>query len=143
MQPAGITLRDGNRPAAVAPVRTYAQVFAARPDQVRAARRFMTGILADCPVAGDTVLCLSELAANAVIHSSSSRPGGAFTVHAEVLDGAYVRVEVHDSGGPWNHCARHDDRPHGLDIVASLATDSGVDGCALTGWISWVRVDWP
>ena len=143
MRSAGISLRDGSRLAAVAPVRRHARVFAARPDQVRAARRFITGVLAGCPVADDTILCLSELAANAVIHSASSRPGGVFTVRAEVLYGHYVQVEVHDSGGPWIQRARHDDRPHGLDIVAGLAADSGVDGCALTGWISWVRLDWP
>lgn len=143
MQPAGTSVRDASRLTDCVPVRTYSQIFAARPDQVRAARRFMTGILAGCPVAADMILCLSELAANAVIHSSSSLPGGAFAVRAEILDGCYVRIEVHDDGGPWQPRAHHDGRPHGLDIVASLAAQSGVYGGALTGWISWVRFDWP
>jgi anti-sigma regulatory factor (Ser/Thr protein kinase) len=103
----------------------------------------MAAILVGCPVAGDTILCLSELAANAVIHSASGQPGGAFIVRADVLDGAYVRIEVHDNGGPWSRPVHRDDRPHGLDIVGSLATESGVRGGALTGWISWVRLDWP
>lgn len=143
MRPAGISLRDDSRPAAIAQVRTYAQVFPARPEQVRAARRFMSGILDGCPAAGDTILCLSELAANAVIHSSSSRTGGAFTVRAEVAEGSHVRIEVHDNGGPWSRCAHQDDRPHGLDIVASLAAESGVDGGAVTGWVCWVKLNWP
>jgi hypothetical protein len=143
MRSAGIGLCDGGPSAALAPLRRYAQVFAGRPDQVRAARRFMTGIMDGCPVAGDSILCLSELAANAVIHSSSRRPGGAFAALAEILDGSYVRIEVHDQGGPWDKHVHRDDHPHGLDIVARLAAEFGVDGSAMTGWISWVRLDWP
>jgi two-component sensor histidine kinase len=87
---------------------------------------------------------LSELASNSVLHSASRRPGGAFTVRAEVRHGDHVRVEVHDEGGPWaERRGTGDGRLHGLAIVRSLAADSGTDGNALTGWIAWARLDWP
>jgi hypothetical protein len=51
--------------------------------------------------ADDVILCVSELAANAVLHSNSRRPGGTFTVRIESCPGAYIRIEVEDDGGPW------------------------------------------
>ncbi len=142
MPSAGTPLRDVARPAPAAPVRSYAREFPARLDQVRAARRFAAGFLKGFPAAGDAVLCVSELAANAVIHSASSRLGGVFAVRAELVRGSYVRIEVHDGGGQWTRRAHHDGRPHGLDLVACLAAGYGVDGSAMAGWTSWVRLDW-
>jgi anti-sigma regulatory factor (Ser/Thr protein kinase) len=118
-------------------------VFPARPDQVREARRFVQRILAGQPVADDTVLCLSELASNSVLHSASRLPGGTFTVRAEVREGDHVRIQVRDAGGSWNQRACGEGRPHGLDIVRALAADFGIIGDALTGWIVWARLDWP
>jgi hypothetical protein len=130
-------------PHATASARTWIREFPARPEQVGQARRFLAFALEGCPVADDAVLCLSELAGNSVLHSRSRRPGGTFTVRAEVCEGDYVRVEVRDEGGPWNgHCGV-DGRPHGLAIVRKLAADSAVDGDALTGWIAWARINWP
>ena len=130
-------------PQGTAPARTWTREFPARPEQVGQARRFLALALEGCPVADDAVLCLSELAANSLLHSRSRRPGGSFTVHAEVRDGHYVRVEVRDEGGPWNKRPGADGRPHGLAIVRAFAADSGIDGDALTGWIAWARIDWP
>jgi len=130
-------------PQAAASARTWFRVFPARPEQVGQARRFLALALEGCPVADDAVLCLSELAANSVLHSRSRRPGGTFTAGAEVRDGEYVRVEVRDEGGPWHEHPGVDGRPHGLAIVRHLAVDSGIDGDALTGWIAWARIDWP
>ena len=126
------------------PAQTWAREFPARADQVGRARKFLALALEGCPVADDAVLVLSELASNSVLHSGSRRPGGAFTVRAEVQYGDHVRVEVHDEGGPWaGRPSTGDGRPHGLAIVRSLAADSGTDGNALTGWIAWARLDWP
>ena len=44
------------------------------------------------------------------------------------------------TGGPWGQPAG-DDRLHGLDIVRELATESGIAGDALTGWVAWARFD--
>lgn len=129
-------------PRATASARTWIGEFPARPEQVGQARRFLALALEGCPVIDDAVLCLSELAANGVLHSRSRRPGGTFTVRAEVRDGDYVRVEVRDEGGPWNEHPGVDGRPHGLAIVRHLAVDSGTDGDALTGWITWARLNW-
>ena len=65
---------------AAAPVITWARTFPAVPAQVREARRFLAGLLDGGPAAGDALICLSELASNAVVHSRSSQPGGTFTV---------------------------------------------------------------
>ena len=130
-------------PHAGSRARVWMREFPARPEQVGQARKFLAGALEGCPVADDAVLCLSELASNSVLHSSSRRPGGAFTVRAEIRHGGYVRVEVRDEGGPWDEDPPTDERPHGLAIVRDLAADSGIDGNALTGWIAWARLDWP
>jgi hypothetical protein len=85
-------------------------------------------------MAYDALLCLSELASNSVLHSNSKKPGGTFTVRAEVHDGDYLWLGVEDSGGPWEERDHRDGRSHGLDIVRALAADSGRDGNPVTGW---------
>jgi two-component sensor histidine kinase len=96
-------------------------------------------------MAEETILVASELAANAVIHSSSRQPGGRFIVRAEVCPGDYVWVEVEDQGDIWADQRARDDRPHGLDIVQAVAGDGnwGVDGDATHGRVAWARLDWP
>jgi anti-sigma regulatory factor (Ser/Thr protein kinase) len=143
MTPAGTTPRNPVLAAAAALPRTGDRVFAARPDQVREARRFLSAILAGSPVADDAMLCVSELASNAVRHSNSSKAGGTFTVRVAAFDGHCVYIQVQDDGGRWQESARDRGRPHGLDIVRALAGDHGRDGDALTGWVVWARLDWP
>lgn len=128
---------------ATSPVRVWCRDFPARPDQVGQARKFLAAALGGCPAADDAVLVVSELAGNSVLHSASSRPGGAFTVRVEVLHGDHVRIEVRDEGGPWDERPCADRGVHGLAIVRALATASGTNGDALTGWIAWARLDWP
>jgi anti-sigma regulatory factor (Ser/Thr protein kinase) len=130
-------------PHAASRAQAWTREFPARPEQVGQARKLLARALEGCPIADDAVLCLSELASNSVLHSSSRRPGGTFTVRAEIRHGGYVRVEVRDEGGPWDEDPPTDERPHGLAIVRDLAADSGIDGNALTGWIAWARLDWP
>jgi serine/threonine-protein kinase RsbW len=121
----------------------WSRVFPARADQVREARAFLRAALDGCPAADDAVLCISELAANAVLHSDSRNAGGTFTVRAEVHQGDYVWIEVEDNGGAWDQRTHRDGRPHGLDIVGALATETGIDGDPITGWVTWARFDWP
>jgi hypothetical protein len=145
MVDSSFTAEAGTRDPATSgqPPRTWSRTFPGRPDQIRHARNCLTGLLDGCPVADDVILCLSELATNSVIHSESGKPGGMFTVRAEIRLGEYVRIEVHDHGGPWQEREHQDGRSHGLAIVRELATNSGVGGDALAGWIAWARLDWP
>jgi serine/threonine-protein kinase RsbW len=126
---------------ALSPATVCEQVLPAHRDQVQVARAFISAILAACPAVGDAVLCVSELATNAVLHSASRDPGGTFTVRASIF-GDCVRVEVEDNGGTWDEYPHSDSRPHGLDIVRELAADCGRDGGPLAGWVVWVRLQW-
>jgi serine/threonine-protein kinase RsbW len=106
-----------------APQVTWSRAFPATPQQVGEARRFLAGILDGRSAADDAVLCLSELASNAVLHSRSAIPGAQFTVRA-TLKNAQLRVEVSDDGGPWHSPDGGEDQQHGrgLGIVSCLAT---------------------
>jgi serine/threonine-protein kinase RsbW len=122
--------------------RASTRTYSGHPDQVGVIRADLRALLTDCPHADDIVLCASELAANAAIHSNSCRTGATITVRAEISRADYVRIEVGDDGGPWTQPAADADRPHGLDIVRSLATQWGVTDTR-TGRIVWAQLDWP
>lgn len=99
---------------------TTTRTFPATPDQVSAARRFLARFAEGFPAAGDALLCLSEVATNAIQHSRSARPGGQFIVHVTLAPGR-LRVEVEDEGGPWQPPARHHDHGgRGLAILTGL-----------------------
>lgn len=125
------------------PGKTHARVLPGRADQVREARAFLRGILGDCPVADAALLVCSELAANAVQHSRSARPGGTFTVRARTTPGAWIWIEVQDEGGRWAaEKPGTDERGRGLAVVAEAADywdiredDESRVVCA--------RLDWP
>lgn len=93
-------------------------------------------------MADDVLVCASELASNAVLHSHSRLAGGTFTVRGKISPGNYAWIEVEDDGGPWNPAACDPERGHGLDILRALADDWGVDGDH-TGRTVWARFDWP
>jgi len=78
-------------------------------------------------VADDVILCASELAANAVLHSDSRLPSGTFTVRTTISPDHYVRIDVEDNGGPWAPAASDPPHHHGLDIVRTLASAWGID----------------
>jgi len=92
-------------------------------------------------MADDVILCASELAANAAVHSRSRLPGGTFTVRARISPGNYAWVEVEDDGGPTRPGISDTAGHHGLDIVRALATDWGIGGDHTTHTI-WARFDW-
>jgi hypothetical protein len=125
------------------PCRASCKTFVAVPSRVGEARRYLQGVLVGCLVASDAILCMSELAANACLHSASRLPGGVSTVRALISDDEQVRIEVTDNGGPWSPRAQGDGRLHGLAIVAAVATASGVAGDAESGWLAWATLDWP
>jgi len=126
-------------------LRNFGQVYPGRPEQVQSVRADLRGFLNGCPIADETILVASELAANAAIHSSSRQPGGRFIVRAEVRSGDYAWVEVEDQGGMWAGHSPRDGRPHGLDIVEAIAGDHswGIGGDATLGRVAWARLGWP
>ena len=66
-----------------------------------------------------TPFCLlSELCANAVLHSDSGKTGGTFTVRAQHAVNRYVRGEVEDQGSDWHgDLSASATRPHGLYLL--------------------------
>jgi len=129
-----------NLPAAAAPAVT-ARVFPGEAGQVRAARRFLAGVLDGCPVADDALVCVSELATNALLHSRSGRPGGRFTVCVRVR-AASVRAAVADEGGPWGQQRDSGGQSgRGLLIVGELAARWGREYGA-AGRTVWFEIDW-
>jgi serine/threonine-protein kinase RsbW len=123
------------------PLRTIGVTYPGSTEHIRTARADLRAVLGDCPMADDVILCASELAANAAIHSNSRLPGGTFTVQATVSPGHYVRIEVEDNGGLWTPGKSDSTRPHGLEIVHALASEWGIDGDQATRAI-WARFDW-
>jgi serine/threonine-protein kinase RsbW len=111
--------------------------------QIGHARRFIAGVLFGVGAADDIVLCVSELASNAVLHSCSRDPGGQFTVRVSVSPAGRIRAEVADRGGPWNpEPAQDEERGRGLLIVAALATRWGITGSE-AGRSAWLELDPP
>jgi serine/threonine-protein kinase RsbW len=121
----------------------HEQVFPADASQVGAARAFLSALLAGNPAADAAVLCLSELATNAIVHSRSREPGGSFTVRVQP-GGQRLRVEVRDQGGPWHPRGRASpDEPsgRGLLIVGQLAARWGCAGHSHHGWTVWFEME--
>ena len=96
------------------------RLFAGTPDQIGSARTFLRQCLDGDPRTNDAVLCLSELAANAVLHSRSAQPDGTFGVRIRRAPG-WLRVEVTDEGGPWQPRDHGETHGRGLHVVRSLA----------------------
>jgi serine/threonine-protein kinase RsbW len=130
------------RPAGL---RSWGHVYAGRPELLQRVRADLKAVLSRCPIADETILVASELAANAITHSGSRQPGGRFIVRADVCPGDYVWVEVQDQGDVWADQGPPDDRPHGLDIVRAIAGEGnwGIEGDTALGRVAWARLDWP
>ena len=87
-------------------------------------------LLADHPGRDDIVCCATELATNAIQHTTSGQDG---YFAAEVTwVGLTIRVSVADTGADSEPCvpraAGDEDTEHGLDVLARLSTRCGADG---------------
>jgi hypothetical protein len=72
-------------------LRTACVTYPGSTEHIRAVRVDLRVVLRGCPMASDVILCASELAANAALHSNSCRPGGTFTVRAIISPSQYAR----------------------------------------------------
>jgi anti-sigma regulatory factor (Ser/Thr protein kinase) len=122
-------------------LRTTSVTYPGTPEQIRGVRTDLRVLLGDCPIADDVILCASELATNATIHSRSRLPGGTFAVRANISQGQHALIEVEDNGGPWTPAITEPVGHHGLDIVRALVNDWGIDGDDTARTI-WARFDW-
>ena len=123
-------------------LRTTGVTYPGSTDQIRVVRADLRALLDDCPMADDVLVCASELATNAVLHSQSRLAGRTFTVRGKVSPGNYFWLEVEDEGGPWTPAVADPERGHGLDIMRTLADDWGIEGDH-DGRIIWACFDWP
>lgn len=111
---------------------------------VPAARRFAYETLAgwglgEAERSDDVLLCVSELATNALVHGVP--PGRCFRVLLR-YDGAVLRVEVHDSGsGEPRIPLEADEDGRGLLLVAALSDKWGVGEREL-GKVVWCEFGW-
>lgn len=122
--------------------RTTGVTYSGSTEHIRSVRADLRTLLRDCPMADDVILCASELAANAALHSHSRLPGGTFIVRATISSGHYARVEVEDNGGLWTPVVSDPTQHHGLDIVRTLASGWGIDGDDSSRTI-WASFEWP
>ncbi len=125
--------------AAAAGTRRHTGTYPAEPRQAGLARAELARWLGGGPQADEAILIASEFATNSVLYSAS-RHGGAFILRAEVHpDG--LRIEVEDGGGLWHAGPRDDGRPHGFDVVATIAGTGnwGIDGDT-RGRVAWARL---
>jgi Histidine kinase-like ATPase domain len=123
--------------------RVERQIFPGRDDQVTEARRFVKSALDGCPVVDDAILCVSELATNALLHSASGR-GGEFEITVQRGQSS-VRVAVSDNGSPDKPAVRGFDSTseagRGLAMVALVASDWGEAGDE-RGRTVWFELRW-
>ncbi len=98
-----------------------------RPEQVAAARQFVTGALGEGSPHGETaVLLVSELVTNSLRHSASARDGGTITITVITGLEGLVRVEVTDDGATslpmvGAGCGS-DEGGRGMQLVSVLAS---------------------
>jgi anti-sigma regulatory factor (Ser/Thr protein kinase) len=144
-------------PAEGVPDMRWVRVFAGTKAQVAEVRRFVGCLLAGCPASDALVTCVSELSANAVVHTASGA-GGFFTVEVSRPRGGVARVSVTDAGGPPEPAAGapveaepgdpdldFDDLPVcglGLALVAATANCWGYYDAG-PGRTVWAEAYWP
>ncbi|MFI6409312.1 ATP-binding protein [Streptomyces sp. NPDC050548] len=95
------------------------------PEEVSRARRWTRDILRGSPLAEDAELIVSELSANAILHTASGREAGSFHL-ALAVSSQVVALSVTDGGGARTAPkAEHQDQEaehgRGLGMVSAIA----------------------
>lgn len=125
-------------------VGSWARVFGGTPGQVRAARHWVDSLLDGCPAAADAALLVSEVATNAIRHTSSGSTCGTLQVSVLLADHE-VRIAVTDEGTSLVPRLSVADADHeggrGLCLVDAMSDDWGTAGDE-TGRVVWFRLGW-
>ncbi|MBE8471250.1 ATP-binding protein [Streptomyces justiciae] len=95
------------------------------PEEVSRARRWTRDILRGSPLAEDAELIVSELSANAILHTASGRDAGSFHL-AVAVSAQVVAVSVTDDGGTRSapkveHQDQEAEHGRGLGMVSVIA----------------------
>ncbi|MGV9893523.1 ATP-binding protein [Streptomyces tendae] len=95
------------------------------PEEVSRARRWTRDILRGSPLAEDAELIVSELSANAILHTASGREYGSFHL-AVAVSAQVVAVSVTDDGGTATapkveHQDQDAEHGRGLGMVSAIA----------------------
>lgn len=94
-------------------------------EEVGRARRWTRDILGDSPYADDAALIVTELGANALLHTTSGDTAGTFHVSLALTD-QLVSISVTDTGGTKTtpqveHPTDEETHGRGLGMVTALA----------------------
>ncbi|MET9410539.1 ATP-binding protein [Streptomyces sp. NPDC002935] len=95
------------------------------PEEVSRARRWTRDILRGSPLAEDAALIVSELSANAILHTASGKESGSFHL-ALAVSSQVIALSVTDDGGTGSAPAiEHQDQEaehgRGLGMVSVIA----------------------
>ncbi|MFD5908021.1 ATP-binding protein [Streptomyces sp. NPDC002611] len=102
------------------------------PEEVGRARRWTRDILRGSPLADDAELIVSELSANAILHTASGTASGSFHL-ALAVSTQVVALSVTDAGGAGmfpkvEHQGHDAEHGRGLGMVTALANRVVVHG---------------
>lgn len=141
------------------PVRStppWSRTFRGTPASVPEARRFVAELLLGCPAREVLMMCVSELATNAIAHTDSGH-GGVFIVEVDIPHPGVARLAVTDEGSPSLPTVRPlpsgpllpaespdllAEGGRGLALVAASTTRWGYAG-AHPGRTVWAESCWP
>lgn len=98
------------------------QVFPGRVDQAAKVREWIASLVGRSDRLYEITLCVSELAANAALHTQSGSSQGTFEVSVLLLESS-ITITVADQGEPLVPKPRRpaDESGRGLDLVEGLA----------------------
>ena len=123
----------------------WIRTFRGTPASVPEARRFVAELLAGCPAREVLMTCVSELSANAIMHTASGG-GGQFIVEVACPRDGVARVAVTDDGGSSVPAAGSLDLMaeggRGLAMVAACTSRWGFSE-AYPGRTVWAEASWP
>lgn len=138
----------------MSPLLWWAREFPGSTDQVSRARGWLEELLPECEQLEVLTLLVSELCANAIVHTDSGKPDGRFGVAVEWTPEA-VKALILDQGSPTvpaitaraDDDAWDDETGRGLFLVDQLADYWGTadlpDGRLVWVEMAWVEKDGP